>query len=51
MLALKDKCIHPTSKQPYVKSYGGGRDTSPEGLQVVPTTHPSTFFDLRLTEL
>lgn len=35
MLALQDKCVHPTSKQPYVKSHGGGRDNSPEGQQVV----------------
>ncbi|KAK5010361.1 hypothetical protein LTR60_004983 [Cryomyces antarcticus] len=33
MLALKDKCMHPTTNKPYVKSYGGGRDTSPEGHQ------------------
>ncbi|KAF2212368.1 hypothetical protein CERZMDRAFT_59260 [Cercospora zeae-maydis SCOH1-5] len=33
MLALKDSCLHPTTNQKYVKSYGGGRDTSPEGLQ------------------
>ncbi|KAL1305208.1 hypothetical protein AAFC00_002126 [Neodothiora populina] len=33
MLALKDNCVHPTSKQPYVKSYGGGKDNSPEGAQ------------------
>lgn len=35
MLGLKDKCIHPTTKKTYVKSYGGGRDNSPEGQQVV----------------
>lgn len=35
MLALSSKCVHPTSQKPYVTSYGGGRDTSPEGLQVV----------------
>ena len=35
MVALQDNCIHPETKQPYVKSFGGGRDTSPEGLQVV----------------
>jgi len=35
MLALQDNCVHPTSKQPYVKSHGGGRDNSPEGQQVV----------------
>jgi hypothetical protein len=34
MLALKDKCIHPVTQEKYVKSYGGGRDNSPEGLQV-----------------
>ncbi|KAK4507093.1 hypothetical protein PRZ48_000827 [Zasmidium cellare] len=33
MLALQDKCVHPQTNKPYVKSYGGGRDTSPEGLQ------------------
>lgn len=39
MLALSEKCLHPTTNKPYVTSYGGGRDTSPEGLQVVePTT-------------
>ena len=34
MLALKDSCIHPTSKKPYIKSASGGTDNSPEGLQV-----------------
>lgn len=34
MLALKDNCIHPQTNKAYVKSYGGGRDTSPEGQQV-----------------
>ncbi|CZT16712.1 uncharacterized protein RCC_02547 [Ramularia collo-cygni] len=33
MLSLSQKCLHPESQQPYVKSYGGGKDTSPEGLQ------------------
>ncbi|PSK40255.1 hypothetical protein B9Z65_8195 [Elsinoe australis] len=33
MLALKDKCTHPKTGQKYVKSYGGGRDNSPEGMQ------------------
>lgn len=35
MLALPEKCLHPQSNEPYVKGHGGGRDTSPEGLQVV----------------
>jgi hypothetical protein len=34
MLALKDKCFHPATHENYVKSYGGGKDNSPEGLQV-----------------
>ncbi|EKV06010.1 hypothetical protein PDIG_71810 [Penicillium digitatum PHI26] len=33
MLALKDKCVHHTSKQPYIKSTSGGKDNSPEGIQ------------------
>lgn len=33
MLALKDKCIHPTSKKTYIKSMVGGLDNSPEGMQ------------------
>ncbi|KAK4120822.1 dabb-domain-containing protein [Parathielavia appendiculata] len=32
-LALKDSCIHPTSKAPYIKSLKAGKDNSPEGLQ------------------
>ncbi|KAF2497951.1 dabb-domain-containing protein [Lophium mytilinum] len=32
-LALGEKCIHPTTKKPYVKSVKGGRDNSPEGHQ------------------
>ncbi|KAF2431000.1 hypothetical protein EJ08DRAFT_649313 [Tothia fuscella] len=33
MLALKDHCIHPTNRQPYIKSASGGIDNSPEGVQ------------------
>ncbi|EMC95220.1 hypothetical protein BAUCODRAFT_72787 [Baudoinia panamericana UAMH 10762] len=33
MLALSEKCIHPTTNQRYVTGHGGGRDNSPEGLQ------------------
>lgn len=33
MLALKDNCIHPETKQPYVKTGKGGKDNSPEGRQ------------------
>jgi hypothetical protein len=32
--ALKEKCLHPLSNTPYIKSLRGGQDISPEGLQV-----------------
>jgi len=31
--ALKDNCIHPTSKTTYIISLKCGKDVSPEGLQ------------------
>ncbi|KAL2149471.1 hypothetical protein VTH82DRAFT_8122 [Thermothelomyces myriococcoides] len=31
--SLKDNCVHPTSKQPYILSVKIGKDNSPEGLQ------------------
>lgn len=40
MLALEQKCIHPTSQQPYIKSFSGGRNNSPEG-QAVGLSHPN----------
>jgi len=39
MLALKDKCIHPTTKEPYILASVGGRDNSPEGHQVGGFSH------------
>ncbi|KAH8167166.1 hypothetical protein CIB48_g1058 [Xylaria polymorpha] len=33
MLALGEKCLHPTTNTPYVKTLGGGKDNSIEGLQ------------------
>ncbi|KAH8811821.1 hypothetical protein F5884DRAFT_783547 [Xylogone sp. PMI_703] len=33
MLALRENCIHPTTKKPYILSNSGGKDNSPEGLQ------------------
>ena len=33
-LSLKDKCLDPDTKRPYILSLTGGRDNSPEGLQV-----------------
>ncbi|KAI1340639.1 stress responsive A/B barrel domain protein [Xylariaceae sp. FL0016] len=32
MLALGDKCMRPTTQKPYVKTLGGGRENSPEGM-------------------
>jgi hypothetical protein len=34
MLSLKDNCLAPNSNYPYVKRIQGGKDNSPEGLQV-----------------
>lgn len=34
MLALKDRCLHPETGKPYIKSFTGGKDNSPEGLGV-----------------
>ncbi|KAF2829861.1 hypothetical protein CC86DRAFT_367781 [Ophiobolus disseminans] len=38
MLALSDKCVHPTSQRTYIKSFSGGKNNSPEG-QADPYTH------------
>jgi hypothetical protein len=32
MIALKDKCIHPITKKPYIRNIRGGIDNSPEDL-------------------
>jgi len=39
MIALKDKCLHPTTQKPYILSSVGGRDNSPEGHQVGGFSH------------
>jgi len=39
MLALRENCIHPTTKQPYILDSSGGRDNSPEGQQVGGFSH------------
>lgn len=31
MLALGEKCLHPASNRPYIKSFTGGKNNSPEG--------------------
>ncbi|EXK24796.1 hypothetical protein FOMG_18504 [Fusarium oxysporum f. sp. melonis 26406] len=31
---MREKCLHPESKQPYIQSIQGGADSAPEGLQV-----------------
>ncbi|KAI1497123.1 stress responsive A/B barrel domain protein [Biscogniauxia marginata] len=42
MLALGQKCTHPTTQKTYVKVLGGGKDNSPEGRQNG-MTHPFIF--------
>ncbi|CAL3973095.1 hypothetical protein PZA11_005419 [Diplocarpon coronariae] len=32
MLALKDNCVHPRTRKPYVRMGAGGKQNSPEGL-------------------
>jgi hypothetical protein len=34
MIGLKDTCIHPQTQKPYMRSYGGGKNNSPEGAAV-----------------
>ena len=34
MLGLKEQCLHPTSQKPYIKSFSGGKNNSPEGHSV-----------------
>lgn len=33
-LALKQNCKHPETGKPYILSFEGGKENSPEGLQV-----------------
>ncbi|KAJ5519847.1 hypothetical protein N7463_000300 [Penicillium fimorum] len=33
VIALKDNCINPSTQKPYIKSFRGGQDHSPEGFQ------------------
>ena len=35
-LGLQERCIHPETQKPYIRQVSGGRDNSPEGLQVCP---------------
>ena len=51
MLALRQNCIHPTTKKPYILDSSGGRDNSPEGHQVVPTLFTSAFIKHHLLEI
>ncbi|KAK3059834.1 hypothetical protein LTS18_009949, partial [Coniosporium uncinatum] len=32
MLDLKDKCLHPETNRPYIKTGTGGKQNSPEGM-------------------
>ncbi|KAL4971006.1 Dabb family protein [Aspergillus stella-maris] len=33
MLSLKDRCLHQSTRKPYIQFASGGRDNSPEGAQ------------------
>jgi hypothetical protein len=44
MLALKDKCLHPTTNKPYVKMAMGGKENSPEGIAVSFNSPALQFF-------
>ncbi|KAJ5871663.1 uncharacterized protein N7529_004016 [Penicillium soppii] len=33
VILLKDNCLNPSTNKPYIKSFVGGQDHSPEGLQ------------------
>ena len=34
MIRLKTTCIHPETQKPYMRSYGGGKNNSPENAAV-----------------
>lgn len=46
MLALKDKCVHPETKKPYIKTAMGGKENSPEphSVRQFITAQASSFF-------
>ena len=47
MLELKDQCIHPTSQKPYIRSFTGGKNNSPEGQAVcIPKHQPTRLLTL-----
>ncbi|RAL15802.1 Dabb family protein [Aspergillus homomorphus CBS 101889] len=33
VIALKHRCLHPETGKPYIVSFKGGKDHSPEGMQ------------------
>ncbi|PYI10635.1 dabb-domain-containing protein [Aspergillus sclerotiicarbonarius CBS 121057] len=32
LVSLKEKCLHPTTQQPYIRSFKAGKQDSPEGM-------------------
>jgi len=34
LLSLKDSCVHPETNQPYIVKLTGGKDNSPEAMQL-----------------
>lgn len=49
MMALRAACVNPSTLQPYIKSLTGGRDNSPEGLQVSLKQRPTSIWAAMVT--
>ena len=43
MIDLRNQCIHPTSKKPYITSSSGGRQNSSEGTKVCSVLQPLSY--------
>ncbi|KAI6717245.1 stress responsive A/B barrel domain protein [Diplocarpon mali] len=50
MLALKDNCVHPRTRKPYVRMGAGGKQNSPEGLTVGALLPPSPYESHHVSE-
>lgn len=46
MLGLKSKCLHPATREPYIRSSTGGLNNSPEGASVRPPPRRDAFAPL-----
>ena len=43
MIDLRNQCIHPTSKKPYITTSSGGRQNSSEGTKVCSILQPLSY--------